>query len=200
MDPIRAVGLGLIAGFLAGITRYLARRKRNGDGVRPIPRPDRPRPRQPAPAPAVGRGVLLLVLLYVAIDLHLPAREVAGGIPLDVALHFACFGRPGRHGPPGLRPRRQRLAAILFLLALGMFLEITQYYLPHRFFSLYDAGANVLGLAAGAIPGFLLLAISPPQVLIFQTVICTVSTTIRRSAPGCVTRPAGRALTKLHVA
>lgn len=31
MDPIRAVGLGLIAGFLAGITRYLARRKRNGD-------------------------------------------------------------------------------------------------------------------------------------------------------------------------
>lgn len=31
MDPMRAVGLGLIAGFLAGLTRYLLRRKRNGD-------------------------------------------------------------------------------------------------------------------------------------------------------------------------
>lgn len=31
MDPIRAVGLGLIAGFLAGFTRYRMRRKRNGD-------------------------------------------------------------------------------------------------------------------------------------------------------------------------
>jgi hypothetical protein len=31
MDPMRAVGLGLIAGFLAGYTSYRMRRKRNGD-------------------------------------------------------------------------------------------------------------------------------------------------------------------------
>ena len=103
-----------------------------------------------------GGGVLLLVLLYVAIDLHLPSREVVPGIPLDVALHFTCFAGLAAMAPLAFGRAGSALAAILFLLALGMFLEITQYYLPHRFFSLYDAGANVLGLAAGAVPGFLL--------------------------------------------
>lgn len=107
-----------------------------------------------------GGGVLLLVLLYVAIDLHLPAREVVPGIPLDVALHFFCFAGLAAMAPLAFGRAGDALAAILFLLALGMFLEITQYYLPHRFFSLYDAGANVLGLAAGAVPGFILLALS----------------------------------------
>lgn len=31
IDPIRSVGLGLIAGFLAGFTRYRMRRRRDGD-------------------------------------------------------------------------------------------------------------------------------------------------------------------------
>ncbi len=122
-----------------------------------------------APAPAQGNprllrlwggGVLLLVLLYVAIDLRLPAREVVSGVPLDVALHFTCFAGLAAMAPLAFGRAGNALAALLFLLALGMFLEITQYYLPHRFFSLYDAGANVLGLAAGAVPGFILFAFS----------------------------------------
>ena len=107
-----------------------------------------------------GGGVLLLVLLYVAIDLHLPPRDVLPGIPLDVALHFACFASLAATAPLAFLRAGSALAALLFLLALGMFLEITQYYLPHRFFSLYDAAANVLGLAAGSIPGFALRALS----------------------------------------
>jgi VanZ family protein len=107
-----------------------------------------------------GGGVLLLILLYVAVDLHPPAREVVPGIPLDVVLHFACFAGLAATAPLAFGRAGNALAAILFLLALGMFLEITQYYLPHRFFSLYDAGANVLGLAAGAVPGFILRALA----------------------------------------
>lgn len=107
-----------------------------------------------------GGGVLLLVLLYVVVDLRLPAREIAAGIPLDAALHFACFAGLAAMAPLAFGRAGDALAAVLFLLALGLFLEITQYYLPHRVFSLYDAGANVLGLAAGAIPGFLLYALA----------------------------------------
>jgi len=105
-------------------------------------------------------GVLFLVLLYVVVDIRLPAREVVSGIPLDVALHFLCFAGLAAMSPLAFGRAGSALAAILFLLALGMFLEITQYYLPHRFFSLYDAGANVLGLAVGAIPGFVLRGLS----------------------------------------
>ncbi|MEW5774126.1 MAG: VanZ family protein [Thermodesulfobacteriota bacterium] len=107
-----------------------------------------------------GGGVLLLVLLYVAIDLRLPTRDVAPGVPLDAALHLACFAGLAVVAPLAFGRAGSALASILFLLALGMFLEITQYYLPHRVFSLYDAGANVLGLAAGAAPGFALRVVA----------------------------------------
>jgi len=109
---------------------------------------------------AWGGGVLLLVLLYVVIDIRLPTREVVAGIPLDVALHFLCFAGLAAMAPLAFDRAGSALAALLFLLALGMFLEITQYYQPHRFFSLYDAAANVLGLTAGAVPGFLLRALT----------------------------------------
>lgn len=108
-------------------------------------------------------GVLLLILLYVFIDIRLPSREVTPGVPLDQALHFLVFAMLAATAPLAFRRGGSALTAVLFLLALGLFLEITQYFIPSRHFSLYDALANALGLAVGAGPGFLARLLARPK-------------------------------------
>jgi VanZ family protein len=47
-----------------------------------------------------------------------------------------------------------RLPKVIALLGYGMSIEIIQYFLPHRHFSIYDLGADAAGLLiyAGSVP------------------------------------------------
>ena len=98
-------------------------------------------------------GVALLALLIGALA---PRGALPGGIPLEPpAKHFVAYCCVGLLLTLALRSRlRSGLAAVLFLSALGLGVEILQLWIPGRSFLWLDVAVNVAGAAAGSMFAF----------------------------------------------
>lgn len=71
----------------------------------------------------------------------------------DKLYHCAAYGWLAVLPIIGLSMRRLALSAALSMIVLGILLEIGQYYIPGRTFSLLDIAANSLGVVLGIFLG-----------------------------------------------
>lgn len=71
----------------------------------------------------------------------------------DKVYHCAAYGWLAVLPMIGFAIRRLAVSAALFMIILGVLLEIGQYYIPGRTFSLLDITANSLGVILGIFLG-----------------------------------------------
>ena len=98
-------------------------------------------------------GVLVLSYLSLFSDFMPPYKRLYGQVTLDNVLHLVAFAVLGVVVPLTFRERRRALWAFVFLLALGLCLELVQVYIPGRRCQLSDALGNALGLLFGGLVG-----------------------------------------------
>jgi VanZ family protein len=84
-----------------------------------------------------------------------PEGVVSGHYYLDKLAHLSAYGALA--GVPALfsTSRRTVLTVALALIAIGAALEIAQFLLPDRWPSLFDLSANIAGVIAGTLCGWL---------------------------------------------
>jgi VanZ family protein len=98
----------------------------------------------------VLRITLILLLIAIAYLSLTPSTSISVGN--DKVGHFIAYGTLMVNVglvtlPKIIRFRR----GIIFAVCYGMFMEIGQYFVPGRTFSMYDMLANVLGVGIGII-------------------------------------------------
>lgn len=71
----------------------------------------------------------------------------------DKLFHCAAYGWLALLPVIGFADRRTALAAALSMILLGLLLEVGQYFIPGRMFSVFDILANTLGVILGVLPG-----------------------------------------------
>lgn len=102
---------------------------------------------------------IILILWYISIFIViyyslLPQIEFPVNFwNADKAYHCAAYGWLAVLPMMGFAPRRQAISAALSMIILGILLEIGQYYIPGRSFSLLDITANSLGVILGIFLG-----------------------------------------------
>lgn len=74
----------------------------------------------------------------------------------DKAYHCAAYAWLAALSMMSFTNRRFAVSVALSMILLGMILEIAQYYIPGRSFSLLDITANILGVILGIFPGYYL--------------------------------------------
>lgn len=89
---------------------------------------------------------LLVIFTYLGLAGSTPAftREVN-----DLILHFAGYVVLFTSGM--IAYRNHRLTVFLFLFLYSVFIEVLQYFIPYRTFSVQDILANLSGLIIGVI-------------------------------------------------
>lgn len=96
----------------------------------------------------------LTFILYVggvtALSLT-PGGDVSTPGQTDKILHFVAYAGMSFLALLAFRTRFTRAAALLFVVALGLFLEWVQLFIDGRNASFLDAAVNVLGITAGAL-------------------------------------------------
>ena len=94
----------------------------------------------------------IIFILYVggvtALSLT-PGGGVSTPGQTDKILHFVAYTGMSFLALLAFRTRFTRAAALLFVVALGLFLEWVQLFIDGRSASLLDAVVNALGVAAG---------------------------------------------------
>ncbi len=88
-----------------------------------------------------GFGLLLLIIYYLAFTALDYQIQSTFNDKINHAVAFLCLAF-GRHLS---FPRSSRIAGMCFLLAYGFSIEIVQYFLPWREFSLLDVVADSIG-------------------------------------------------------
>lgn len=88
--------------------------------------------------------LLLLILHLASTPLHYP---VAGQLN-DKLSHVLAFYVLAMFGDFSFPRVRFGLSKALPLMAYGLLIEVIQYFLPYRVFSIYDLGADALGVLA----------------------------------------------------
>ena len=92
--------------------------------------------------------VLVVLVCYLAVAPQPPRDVDLGWDKLNHASAFAALSLAGCFGFPG--SRRAVLGVLLGILALGVLIEIVQYYVPGRSSEWLDLGADAIGMAIGA--------------------------------------------------
>jgi VanZ family protein len=92
--------------------------------------------------------VLVVLVCYLAVAPQPPRNVDLGWDKLNHASAFAALTLAGCFGFPG--SRRAVLGVLLGILALGVLIEIVQYYVPGRSSEWLDLGADAVGMAIGA--------------------------------------------------
>lgn len=80
-----------------------------------------------------------------------PGGDISAPGQTDKILHFIAYAGMSFLALLAFRTRFTRAAALIFVLALGLFLEWVQLFIDGRNASLLDAAVNVLGIAAGTL-------------------------------------------------
>ena len=96
----------------------------------------------------------LLFVLYVAGVTVLsltPGGDVSTPGQTDKILHFVSYAGMAFLALLTFRTKFTRAAALLFVVALSLFLEWFQLFIDGRSASLLDASVNVLGITTGAL-------------------------------------------------
>ena len=102
----------------------------------------------------VLRITLILLLIAIAYLSLTPSTSISVGN--DKAGHFIAYGTLMINIGLITLPKIMRFrSGIIFAVGYGMLMEIGQYFVPGRTFSMYDMLANVLGVAIGIIVSIL---------------------------------------------
>ena len=89
-------------------------------------------------------GAAIIVVAYLATTpLHVPLVENVN----DKVNHVLAFFVLGLLADFSFPERGFGASKILALLGYGLLIEVVQYFLPYRSFSLYDLAADAVGLA-----------------------------------------------------
>jgi VanZ family protein len=94
----------------------------------------------------VSRIALVVALLGIGYLAVTPSSFPAASSANDKLLHIAAFLLLAFLADFAYPRRPWNWRKFLPLLGFGLVLETLQYFLPHRFFSLMDLGADALGL------------------------------------------------------
>ncbi|MBC7956337.1 MAG: VanZ family protein [Cytophagales bacterium] len=90
----------------------------------------------------------MCIVCYLAFTPQPPRELDFGWDKLNHAAAFVALTLAGCFGFPG--SRRTVLGVLLAMLALGVLIEIVQYFVPGRSSEWADLGADAIGMALGA--------------------------------------------------
>ena len=97
-------------------------------------------------------GIWFLMVLIVSV---MPASEPKTDFPLDKIVHFALYGLTSillfKYFIRQTNSRIAFLKAVALASIYGAAMEVVQYFLPYRSFSLGDMAANVAGAFLGCL-------------------------------------------------
>lgn len=97
------------------------------------------------------RLTFILYVGAVTVLSLIPGGDVSAPGQTDKILHFIAYTGMSFLALLAFRTRFTRAAVLIFVVALGLFLEWVQLYIDGRNASLLDATVNVLGIAVGTL-------------------------------------------------
>jgi len=92
-------------------------------------------------------SVLLIVYGSLSPDMHMDTQMQDS----DKVLHFAAYTWLALAARMSCVPASKSAGLAVYLLAMGCVLELIQSVIPGRFFSLFDIGANAVGVGLGLV-------------------------------------------------
>ncbi len=92
----------------------------------------------------IAWGVSLFVLITVSVMPGTALPKMSGG--LDKIEHFLAYFIVGALAFKAFLDPKTRNAICVFLIGVGVMLEVLHKYIPGRYFEYADMGANILGV------------------------------------------------------
>ncbi|MEX1000328.1 MAG: VanZ family protein [Thermodesulfobacteriota bacterium] len=90
-------------------------------------------------------GYILLVIFLSLI----PTAAIGAGMHSDKLAHFLAYGGMGFLAYISVQSRHKKVYLFIFIISLGVVLELFQLYIPGRSASFFDIVANTLGATMG---------------------------------------------------
>jgi VanZ family protein len=98
---------------------------------------------------------LILWFGFILISSVMPVSGPKADLPADKIVHFVFYGITSiflfRHFVKKSTPIRACYMSVVLASTYGAAMEVVQYFLPYRSFSLEDMVANVLGAFSGCL-------------------------------------------------
>lgn len=110
----------------------------------------------------LARAALVLMLLAGVYLAAIEGGPVAASNINDKIMHLAAFFLLALFADYAFPRSRFGWFTVLPLLGYGLAIEIMQFFLPHRSFSVTDMAADAAGLAIYAATVFVLRQVTPP--------------------------------------
>ena len=92
---------------------------------------------------------------FILISAVIPVSGPKTDLPADKIVHFVFYGMTSiflfRHFIKKAPPIRSFYMSVAIASMYGALMEVVQYFLPHRSFSLGDMAANTLGAFLGCV-------------------------------------------------